>query len=197
MNKNPSEKISIEDYSPEWALIFNQLKAIYKSNLGELIADIQHVGSTSVVGLAAKPILDIDLIIKDKNNFHLIVEKLGKLGYEYQGDWGITGREVFKRKSAQTPIDNSGREWMKHNLYVCVAGSVSLRNHLALRDFLLQNPDTAQAYAQLKKQLAATHAEERELYTAGKTEFIVSILERLGFAASELATISSENQPKG
>lgn len=197
MNKNPSEKISIEDYSPEWALIFNQLKAIYKSNLGELIADIQHVGSTSVVGLAAKPILDIDLIIKGKNNFHLIVEKLGKLGYEYQGDWGITGREVFKRKSAQTPIDNSGREWMKHNLYVCVAGSVSLRNHLALRDFLLQNPDTAQAYAQLKKQLAATRAEERELYTAGKTEFIVSILERLGFAASELATISSENQPKG
>ncbi len=195
MDKNPSEKISIEDYSPEWATVFNRLKSIYQSTLGEFVADIQHVGSTSVVGLAAKPILDIDLIVTNKSNFHLIVEKLEQLGYEHQGDWGITGRDVFKRKSAQTPIDKSGSEWIKHNLYVCVAGSVSLRNHLALRDFLRQNPDTAQAYAQLKRQLAATHAEQRELYTAGKTEFIVSILERLNFEPSELAAISSENQP--
>lgn len=110
-------KIIVTDHSPQWAAAFEQLKKIYQQHLGHLVRDIQHVGSTSVPGLPAKPILDIDIIIDDEDTLPEIIRILAGIGYEYVGDLGIKDRYAFK-----SPPDPA----MPHHLYVCIAGSDSL-----------------------------------------------------------------------
>src|SRR3954469_3813603 len=121
--KMNSKQIVIEEYSECWALEFQHLRSIYLLHLSDLIMDVQHVGSTSVVGLPAKPILDIDLIIANKDKLDAVSNKLQFLGYDHLGDLGIGGREAFKAKSDHVPYNGYSRSWLKHNLYVCLAGS--------------------------------------------------------------------------
>lgn len=193
---NPQERIVIENYNPEWAVEFARLKAVYQRYLGHLLLNIQHVGSTSVVGLAAKPILDIDLIIPNKSFFDSVVEVLSQLGYTHRGDLGIIDWEVFRRNTAVTPEDGSDREWPKHHVYVCIRGSVSLQNHLLFRDFLRDHPAQAKAYGELKKQLARQYAYDIDQYIEKKTDFIVNILAQQGIDDSALAQIIAQNQAK-
>ena len=131
-----NKKVVIEDYSPTWASAFQELKSVYQRHLGDLITDIQHVGSTSVVGLPAKPVIDIDLIVMSNDTLDSITEKLELLGYDRLGDLGISDRKAFKARSRQVPYEGSSRDWPKHHLYVCIADSYSFRNHIAFRDFL-------------------------------------------------------------
>lgn len=189
-----SKKIVVEDYSPSWALTFQALKSVYALHLGDLNVDIQHVGSTSVEELAAKPVIDIDIIIDSPAHLPDIIQKLALLGYDHRGNLGITDREAFKGKTDQVPLDGSGRTWPKHHLYVCPADSISLKNHLALRDFLRNNPAKAKEYGELKKQLAAENPYNMDLYIARKTPFITAILKATGFDDSTLHHIAQENQ---
>jgi GrpB-like predicted nucleotidyltransferase (UPF0157 family) len=189
-----SKKIVVEDYSPSWALTFQTLKSVYALHLGNLIVDIQHVGSTSVEGLAAKPVIDIDIIIDTPTHLPAIIQKLKLMGYEHRGNLGITDREAFKGKTDQVPFDGSRRTWPKHHLYVCPADSISLKNHLALRDFLRSNPNKAQQYGELKKQLATEHPYNMDLYIARKTPFITAILQAAGFDDATLHHITQENK---
>ena len=186
-------EIIIEDHSPEWALTYQKLQSIYIEHLGGLIMDIQHVGSTSVPGLAAKPVIDIDLIIEDHSALKPVTDILAKLGYEYMGDLGIKDRQAFKRTSSRTPDDSSMRDWPTHNLYVCINGSIALRNHLALRDFLRTNSQKAKEYGELKKRLVAANPFDIDLYIKNKTPFILEILKTLGFDKSSLEEIKKAN----
>lgn len=187
-------EILIEDYSPAWALIFRELKSIYQLHLGNLVHDIQHIGSTSVYGLAAKPIIDIDIIIKERKNLNPVIEKLALLGYIHQGNLGITDRDAFKRKSDKTPLDGSLRTWQQHNLYVCPSDSISLKNHLVFRDHLRNNPQKAKEYGELKKRLAFENPNEIDLYVERKTPFIIAILKEAGFDDIALDNITQENK---
>jgi GrpB-like predicted nucleotidyltransferase (UPF0157 family) len=159
-----------------------------------LISDIEHVGSTSVPGLAAKPVIDIDLIIEDRSVLHSVIEKLAGLGYEYMGDLGIKDREAFRRKSALTPDDGTKHEWPAHNLYVCLRDSIALRNHIALREFLRANPQKAKQYEALKKRLAAENPNDIDHYIKNKTPFIIGILEELGFDKKAIEEIRIANK---
>jgi GrpB-like predicted nucleotidyltransferase (UPF0157 family) len=188
-----SKQIIIEGYSPQWPLHFQMLKSVYESHLGDLISDIQHVGSTSVVGLAAKPVIDIDLIIENINMLGPVTAKLEALNYEDMGDMGIKDREVFKRKSSRIPEGGSLHEWPMHNLYVCLNGSIALRNHLALRDFLRANPGKAKQYGELKKRLVAENPFDIDLYIKNKTPFIIDILQTIGFDKSMIDRIKKDN----
>ncbi len=187
-------KILIEDYSPSWALTFRQLKSIYELHLGDLVIDIQHVGSTAVDGLAAKPVVDIDLIIPHRNNLNPVIEKLALLGYDHQGNLGITDREAFERKSDTSTLNGSSQTWPKHNLYVCPSDSISLKNHLALRNFLRNHPAKAKEYGELKKRLALENPYDINLYVERKTPFITAILKEAGFNDLELNNIAQENR---
>jgi GrpB-like predicted nucleotidyltransferase (UPF0157 family) len=120
------KEIIIEGYATEWPVTFEKLRSIYDCHLKGLIKDIQHVGSTSVPGLAAKPVIDIDIIIDAKNFFNEIIFKLSHLGYEYAGDQGIKDREAFKRISSYAPIDNSNHKWY------CFEKSYSIKGFPAL-----------------------------------------------------------------
>src|ERR1700749_432721 len=125
-----ANKIVVTEHSADWPVIFESLEKVYKKFLAGLITNVHHVGSTAVPGLAAEPIIDIDLVIDNSDILDLVIAKLENLGYTYEGDLGIEHRWAFKRSSDKTPLDGSDRIWQKHNLYCCIAGSVSLKNHL-------------------------------------------------------------------
>jgi GrpB-like predicted nucleotidyltransferase (UPF0157 family) len=191
---NP-QKIVVAEYSENWPLAFEDLKKVYQDTLGDLLIDIQRVGSTSVPGLPAKPILDIDLVIENRTILPAVISKLESLGYEYQGDLGIKDRESFKRISDRTPTDGSDRTWQKHHLYCCNRDSTPLRNHLQFRDYLRRNPEAATQYGKLKRDLAS-QAPDIDFYVDGKTNFITEILKHAGFDSTDLETITAQNKMK-
>jgi GrpB-like predicted nucleotidyltransferase (UPF0157 family) len=183
-------KIIIEEYSPTWASTFQQLRSVYLTHLAGVIMEVQHVGSTAVIGLAAKPIIDIDLVISTKDHLDVVIKKLHLLGYHHQGDLGITDRDAFKRSSDHVPFDPHTHIWPKHHLYVCTVDSIGLRNHLAFRDFLRSHPEKAAAYGDLKKRLAAAHPYDIDQYIVGKTPFVTSVLQAAGFDQQSLYGIA-------
>lgn len=190
------KKIVIHDYNPAWTLEFDALKAIFiKHIVGEIIG-VEHVGSTSIPGLKAKPIIDIDIVVSDKNQLKIVIGKLEKLGYRHVGDLGITGREAFKRKDSKTPDTGSKRSWMKHNLYVCIQGSIGLANHLNFRDYLRAHPEKTVEYSKLKQKLAKEFTYDIDAYIDGKTDFIVEILRLAGMDDEVTKLIDGENRLK-
>jgi GrpB-like predicted nucleotidyltransferase (UPF0157 family) len=128
---------------------------------------VEHIGSTAVPGLAAKPIVDLDVVVGSAEDVPAAIERLRELGYVYQGDEGIPGREAFLWPPGATP----------HHLYVVVAGSEPLREHLAFRDHLREHPDVAHEYGSLKRRLAAEYRDDRLGYTEAKSAFVRGVLE--------------------
>ena len=172
-------KIELVEYNPAWAEHFQRLKNIYVDSLGDLLLEVEHVGSTAVPGICAKPHLDIDLVIESYSSFQEVNEALADLGYEHQGDFGVQGREAFRRKDEMVPWDGSNSRKYSHNLYVCPKDSRELKRHLAFRDHLLGTEECRKRYAELKRRLAKKHRDDREAYTEGKTKFIERVLEEI------------------
>ena len=129
--------IPIELYNQDWKPWFDQLKQALSAVLMGIQVDIQHVGSTAIPDLPAKPILDIDIIIKDYSLLSGISHQLEEVGYLNRGDQGIPGRYAFRQRSLQVPAGRDQREWPEHHLYVCLDGCLALKNHLLFRDALL------------------------------------------------------------
>lgn len=170
--------IRIEDYNPEWSIIFRDLKGVLEVELVDLLLSIEHVGSTSVNNLSAKPIIDLDLVIDNRNMLPKVTQKLEKLGYYHEGNLGVEGREAFGRKDHFTPWQKEKRIWMEHHLYVCCKDNKELARHLAFRNYLRNHPEAAKEYGRLKKELANT-ANDRVSYAEGKGGFINKILEEV------------------
>ncbi len=168
--------IDIVEYDPQWACAFLELKGAVERVLRDLALAIEHVGSTAVSGLAAKPIIDIDVVIDSRNVLEDVVAALSRVGYYHKGDQGIPGREAFGRSGSDVPKDRTGRLWASHYLYVCDKDNRELQRHLAFRDFLRSHPAYVQRYAQLKRTLAREHADNREAYTEGKTAFVSEVM---------------------
>ena len=127
---------------------------------------MEHVGSTSVPGLAAKAIVDIDVVLRSLDDVPTAIARLRSLGYVYQGDKGIRGREAFLWPPGARP----------HHLYAVVAGSRPHVDHIHFRDHLREHPDVAQEYAALKKSLAAQQGGDPLGYTNAKTAFVAAAL---------------------
>jgi GrpB-like predicted nucleotidyltransferase (UPF0157 family) len=165
--------MTITAYDPRWPGWFTALARVYLRELGALCVDVEHIGSTSVPGLAAKPILDIDLVIHSRSALPDVVARLTRLGYRHEGDLGIAGREAFARHGDDVPRDGTGaRQWPAHHLYVCDVDAPALEQHLRFREWLRAHPDDAAAYARLKQRLGHLLRNDREGYTAAKTAFI-------------------------
>jgi len=169
-------RIEVVDYDPSWPLAFAELKRVIAAALGELALRIEHVGSTAVLGLAAKPIIDMDIVIADLSALSQAISALRELGYEHQGDLGIAGRHAFFRAGNDVPWDGSGREWQNHHLYVCPEDSPELARHIVFRDYLRQHPLRAEAYAALKRSLAEKFPFDIDAYIEGKSAFIEEAL---------------------
>jgi GrpB-like predicted nucleotidyltransferase (UPF0157 family) len=172
-----SQIVEIQTYDAKWGKIFIEMKQIYETALGDLAIAIEHIGSTSVPGLSAKPILDIDIVINNANDLPKVNKVLERLGYFYQGNIGIDGRESFRALDSKSPLDDKGTRWMNHHLYVCSQNSREFIRHIAFRDYLREHNHVAKAYENIKVNLAIS-VETREEYTEGKTAFVEMILQK-------------------
>ncbi|MFC9448083.1 GrpB family protein [Bacillus cereus] len=172
------QRIAIEEYNVKWESEFNKIHTLINNVMEDSIVSIEHVGSTSVKGLASKPILDIDIVIEEYEIFHEVVTKLETIGYYHQAEWSFKGREAFGRKNAFVPWCKGSIVWMEQHLYVCDKNSEELRRHIAFRDYLREHGDVAVEYGQLKEELAR-ESKSRTSYSEGKTEFITNILEKI------------------
>jgi GrpB-like predicted nucleotidyltransferase (UPF0157 family) len=177
---NKPAPIEVVPYDPIWPVEFDELAMVIARALGDAALRIEHVGSTSVPGLAAKPIIDIDVVIADIQGLPPAIARLATLGYVHQGNLGVPGREAFKYADASVPHDGSDRAWMTHHLYVCVQDSPELRRHVGFRDYLRSHPEVADAYGRLKVELAEKYRNDRLEYNNAKTEFVRGVYRAAG-----------------
>ncbi|MDT0122423.1 GrpB family protein [Paenibacillus sp. RRE4] len=168
--------VVIEEYNEEWPRAFDIIKSILSEKLSSLTLRIEHVGSTSVPDLAAKPIIDIDVVIESMDYLPEVIKKLDELGYIHEGDLGIKNREAFARKDIYVPYSSEGDVKHEHHLYVCNRESEELQRHIMFRDILRKHPLLVSEYTNLKNQLSDEFRNNRKAYTEGKTEFITKIL---------------------
>lgn len=167
-----TKRVVVLPYDAQWERDFLRIKDEQDEAVGQLAMGIEHVGSTSVRGLSAKPIIDIDVIIKDRAALEEVVTALGKIGYRHEGDLGIAGREAFKYE---------GKEHLrKHHLYVCPADSPELKRHIAFRDYLRTHPDAVREYSRIKEEGAQQFPDDIERYIDHKSPFIERIYAEIG-----------------
>jgi len=172
--RNPyaDKKIEVLDYNPAWPGEFEKIRTYLQPVLAAGASAIEHIGSTSVPGLAAKPVIDLDLVIPSMQAFDSVASVLAKLGYQYDGNKGIPGREAFSYKALPG--------LMQHHLYVCPQDSPELIRHFKFRDFLRSHPAASAAYGDLKKQAALNHPHDIDAYLAEKGTLINKIYRELG-----------------
>jgi GrpB-like predicted nucleotidyltransferase (UPF0157 family) len=166
--RTPTQRdpLVVREYDDGWPALFRQLADRVGEGLADVPVSVEHVGSTAVPGLAAKPVIDIDVVVRSPEDVPRAIERLRGLGYVYQGDKGIAGREAFMWPPG-TPA---------HHLYVVAEGSGPHGDHIEFRDHLRRNPDVAREYAELKRSLAAKDADDRVAYAEGKAAFIARTL---------------------
>ncbi len=159
-----NDTIHIVEYDPSWPALYERERASIVATLGEVAAEIHHVGSTAVPGLSAKPIIDIMVAVTQLTSPEDYGRKLEPLGYEYHNS-EEAGRLFFRKGRPRT-----------HHVHVVERGGWMLRRHLLFRDYLRAHPQTTRQYEQLKRELAIRFESDREAYTKSKTEFIESIV---------------------
>jgi GrpB-like predicted nucleotidyltransferase (UPF0157 family) len=160
--------IIIEEYDPQWPQRFDSIRSRIAAVLGSFATTIEHIGSTAVPGLAAKPIIDVDVLLESAEDLPQVIARLKAIGYEHRGTLGIPGRDSFKAPQHD----------IHHHLYVCSAPDTEFFRHVAFRDWLRAHPKDAEDYARLKRSLAGKFSVDRETYTQGKADFIQEILRR-------------------
>jgi GrpB-like predicted nucleotidyltransferase (UPF0157 family) len=165
-----SEPVVICDYDPRWTQRYRALRTPLAHALGDLAVQIEHIGSTAVPDLAAKPTIDIVIRLRSVSDLPSAIERLARLGYAHEGDFGIAGREAFATPPGYGPHD--------HHLYVCGPDWQGYDDQIAFRDYLRAHAEVARAYADLKRLLAQTHRNNRAAYTNAKAGFVRDILSR-------------------
>jgi len=157
--------VTLSEPDPEWRALFERERDRIKTAVGPVALDIQHIGSTSIPGIAAKPIVDIAVAIVSFEAFDVHVPVIEKLGYIYRGEHGIPRRHYFVLGEPRVVhlhfLEISGEQW---------------RDHLVFRETMRARPDLREAYMNLKRDLVKRFADDRDGYTAGKREFIRGII---------------------
>ena len=167
-----TRNIVVVPYDEKWKFRFEEIAWEVSAALGELALSIEHVGSTSVEGLAAKPIIDIDVVIEDENRLPAVVSALAKIGYQHEGNYGIPGREAFGYEG-KTHL-------MEHHLYVCPKNSPELRRHLSFRNYLRGHPEALKEYSRIKEEAARLFPHDIDGYINHKGTWIEKIYKEIG-----------------
>lgn len=161
--------IEILPYSDAWPQEFEREASHIRSAAGDVVSEVHHVGSTAVPGCAAKPIIDMLVVVKSLDLLEARSPALEALGYEAKGELGITGRRYFRKGSAF--------EDRTHQIHAFAEGHPEIARHLLFRDYLRSHPGAMGEYVALKRRLAESHPYDVDAYTEGKNEFIQGIEE--------------------
>ena len=159
--------IELHPHDPRWAACFDEEKASLSGVLGRYALDIQHVGSTSIAGIAAKPVIDVAIAIEHYPLPGDALTAVEALGYTYWGEYGISHRHLFFRRGG--PVG--------YNVHINELANGEFQRHVLFRDYLRAHPKAAQEYERLKLELAARH-DDVNTYADNKSEFVRDILRR-------------------
>ncbi len=167
-----TKRVVVESYNREWKKDFEDIRSELISVLEGKVISVEHVGSTSVNGLSAKPIIDIDVVIEDADAFADVKDAMESIGYRHEGDLGIPGREAFKYE---------GKEHLrKHHLYVCTKDAAELKRHISFRDYLRTHPEAVREYSRVKEEGAKLYPEDIDSYINYKAPFIEGVYKEIG-----------------
>jgi GrpB-like predicted nucleotidyltransferase (UPF0157 family) len=163
--------ITLANHDSGWPHAFSQETERLRPAFDDLLIEFHHIGSTSVPGILAKPIIDILAIVSDVDALDARAVRFEALGYEVMGEFGLPGRRYFRRD------DSAGVR--THQIHSYAERSVSeIDRHLDFRDYLLAHPETARAYSNLKRRLVEHCIDDMQCYSDGKTAFIRDVEER-------------------
>ena len=163
-------EITVCDYNEAWPGWFKQLRARIWPALEDLAVRIDHVGSTAVPGLAAKPIIDMDIVVVSDDLIRPAIARLAGLGYRWRGDLGVTDRQAFAAPG--------GMNLPRHNLYLVVADSKPHLDHWLLRDLLRGDAEARERYAALKRRNAVLAEGDMDVYVSAKAALVAELLTR-------------------
>ena len=161
-------RLVVVDADPEWPTQFRTISAYLEPFVAEVTLRIEQVGSTSVPGLAAKPIIDIDVVVSNETMVSVALDHLEAAGYRWVGDLTVTGREAFE------PIATP--ELANHHLYLVVENNRAHCDHWLFRDELIDSSTLIERYAALKRENAITSGGDGDRYTALKAAFVAEVL---------------------
>lgn len=159
-------EVELVPHNPEWEKLADQEAQHILDSLSIPVVGIYHIGSTSVPGIKAKPILDFVMEVENMEKLIQESPKLEGIGYVSKGEYGIPGRQFFTK-------DTHGER--THHLHVFQSGHPDIERHLVFRDYLRANPEAARAYEELKEQLAERFPDKSNMYTEAKSDFILSM----------------------
>lgn len=160
-------EVVVAEYDQSWPARYEEEKARIVEALGDAVVAIEHVGSTAVPGLAAKPIIDIMVGVRKLDDGERCIRPLVAIGYEYRGEAGVPGRHYFRKGDPRS-----------HHLHMAEHAGHFWERHILFRDLLREDRELAQQYGALKKELAAKYRTERLAYWEAKSPFIESVLDR-------------------
>ena len=167
-----TKHVLVTPYDPAWVLAFAAIRQELTAALGPLALAIEHVGSTAVPGLWAKPILDIDVVIPNQDALPPVVQALAAIGYTHEGDLGIPQREAFSYRDKP--------HLHPHHLYVCPKDSRELHRHLTFRNYLRTHPEAVRTYSQVKAEAARLYPDSIEDYMNHKSACIQALYRACG-----------------
>jgi len=159
-------------YSPEWPHEFEREAERLRALLGEEIVTIHHIGSTSVPGLDAKPIIDLMPLVHDITRIDSYTDRMTAAGYHAWGEYGLPGRRYFTKDAG---------EFRTHNIHIYAANDPDVARHLAFRDYLRAHPAGQQEYVAIKRTAYAQHPADINAYNDSKNDWIKRV-ERLALA---------------
>ena len=165
-----TKHVVVLPYDEKWKQDFIDIKNELSAVLGDFAISIEHVGSTSVEGLAAKPVIDIDVVVK-ATDLRKAIEALETIGYTHEGNLGIEGREAFAYEGKE--------HLLTHHLYVCPEDSAELKRHLAFRDYLRSHPDAREKYGNIKLEAAKLYPDDIDKYIEHKSPVIEGIYDAI------------------
>jgi GrpB-like predicted nucleotidyltransferase (UPF0157 family) len=157
-------RIEVVPYDPNWPREFERSSGEVKTALGANLLQIHHIGSTSIAGVHAKPVIDMLAVVADLAAVDHCSVAMARLGYEVMGEFGIDGRRYFRRD------DSAGRR--THQVHTFAEASRHVARHLAFRDYMRAHPTLARQYGELKQRLAKAHPHDMAAYMDGKDSFI-------------------------
>jgi len=160
------QEVIIVAYDCVWAERFCEEASRIASVFGRELLSVHHIGSTSIPGMSAKPVVDLMPVVRDISKVELFNQEMIQLGYTPMGEYGITGRRYFIK----------GAGVRTHHVHSYQPDNPEVKWHLDFRDYLIAHEGEAREYAQLKARLAGQHHHDIEAYTEGKAAFIKSVL---------------------
>lgn len=159
-----TKKVIVLPYDRGWKADFDAIRREIEGAVGHLICGVEHVGSTSVEGMSAKPCIDLDVVIGRREDFAAVAEGLAAIGYVHEGDLGIPGREAFKYEDKP--------HLRTHHLYVCTRDCRELHRHVTFRDYLRSHPEAVARYSAVKEEAARLYPDDIDGYIRHKSPCI-------------------------